>query len=113
MRNELRQRLEALERKPYGMLKSVKGRYDFGRFDVQIDHIQGDPFAEPSRVRLWVPASTHKLPSMLYENERRTIALRDMLTRHFGRAAKPFSRICGSGKSGLIGIRVGWVHAPE
>src|SRR5690606_39626762 len=40
----------------------------------------------------------------LYRNKSREVGFRDGLTRFFAAAAKPVSKICGSGKSGLIGI---------
>lgn len=96
--------LKALNGKPYGLYKQVKGRYSFGTFDLVIDHIQGDPFAAPSKMRIFLPQSEARFPPDTFEGGSREVALRDFLTRAFADNARFFSRPCGSGKSGLIGI---------
>ncbi len=102
--NELYDRLYRLDGQGYGAYKSLKGEYDFGDFTLHIDHVQGDPFAAPSRVRVVVPQSMAGFPQRLWELPCRAIALADYLTREFHRAAQGRERTSGSGKSGLIGI---------
>jgi predicted ABC-class ATPase len=104
MQERLRQKLRSLDGKGYGSYKSIKGTYGFEGFELHIDFIQGDPFAEPSRVRATIPQSLAQIPRELFGNKVRAIAARDFLTRNFAREAKKFSRSCGSGKSGLIEI---------
>ena len=101
---KLEQKLVSLEGENYGSYKQIKGCYNFEKFDLLIDYIQGDPFAEPSRVRARIKLTATKIPAYYYENKIREIALRDFLTRHFHLQAKPLSQSCGSGKSGLISI---------
>ncbi len=100
----LEQKLSRLEGQSYGAYKSVKGRYQADGFDLQIDYIQGDPFAEPSRLRVFVPMTNAKIPKEFFHNKIRQIALRDFLARKFYVEAKKCSHSCGSGKSGLISI---------
>ncbi len=37
--------------KGYKAYKDIKGAYAFPGFTVMVDHVQGDPFAKPSRIR--------------------------------------------------------------
>ena len=47
--NDLRTSLRAIDHKGYPAYKSLAGSYQFERFILTIDHVQGDPFASPSR----------------------------------------------------------------
>ncbi|MGB3202604.1 MAG: ABC-ATPase domain-containing protein, partial [Nodosilinea sp.] len=100
----LHDQLYRLDGQSYGAYKSIKGEYDFGDFGLHIDHVQGDPFAAPSRVRVVVPQAVAGFPKDLWEIPCRAIALADYLTREFYRAAQGQERGAGSGKSGQIGI---------
>jgi predicted ABC-class ATPase len=99
---ELSSSLRALDGKSYNAYKTIKGIYDFGQWQLLIDHIQGDPFAAPSRLRIKVPQNYGKFAKAWYANRVREIALRDFITRAFHGGAQKFSKIMGSGKSGLI-----------
>ncbi len=103
-RDHLYDQLQRLDGQGYGAYKALKGEYDFGDFGLHIDHVQGDPFAAPSRVRVVVPQSVAGFPKSLWELPGRAIALADYLTREFHRATQAVQRTSGSGKSGLIGI---------
>ncbi|WP_035991974.1 ABC-ATPase domain-containing protein [Leptolyngbya sp. KIOST-1] len=96
--------LHRLDGQGYGAYKSLKGKYTFEDFTLHIDHVQGDPFAAPSRVRVVVPQAVAGFPNRLWELPCRAIALSDYLTREFHRAAQGSQRTSGSGKSGLVGI---------
>ncbi len=52
---ELRRLLESIDRRSYPAYKSAQGSYDFGSFILSIDHVQGDPFAAPSKVSVTIP----------------------------------------------------------
>ena len=101
----LRQTLARIDRRGYKAYKAIKGTYRFDRFTLIVDHVQGDPFAAPTRVRVRVEAGTHRLPAELLGSAVRRTAACDFLARAFsvaaGRVAKG-SR--GTGKSGLIAI---------
>ena len=101
---ELIQRLRQLEGRPYGAYKSLKGRYDFGDFELCLDHVQGDPFAAPSHVRVLLPASTAQFPQWCWETPPRRTGLADMLLREFADECREVSARRGSGKSGLITV---------
>ncbi len=97
--------LKGIDRKGYKAYKELRGSYDFYDYTLVIDHVQGDPFAAPSRIRVCVPQGVAQFPSDTYQNRSREIALRDFLARRFSDATKRFSSgVRGSGKSGLIFI---------
>ena len=99
-----------LDRQSYKAYKQIQGRYHFSRFTLLIDHVQGDPFAAPSRLRVRVPQRSKQgkaiagFPADLYHTRSRAVALCDYLTRQFEQAANDIRGKRGSGKSGLIAI---------
>lgn len=100
---DLRQQLASIDRKSYPAYKSVAGVYDFKDFILSIDHVQGDPFASPSKVSVSVPHRLAGFPAELYDKAHKRTALEDYLLRKFADAIAPFSfKARGSGKSGLI-----------
>ncbi len=101
---QLKAKLNDIDQKNYSTYKSIKGSYNHDLFSLVIDHVQGDPFAAPSKFRIIVSQDHAKVPSNLYRNKDREIALRDYLTRQFDLVSRKYSRICGSGKSGIISI---------
>ena len=105
---ELRMTLSRIEGRGYKAYKDLEGSYDMGRFSLHVDHVQGDPFAAPSRVRVRVPMKHAKIPASLFSNRVRQIAIEDYLARKVQRAIYGVSqRGRGSGKSGLIDIDAG------
>lgn len=108
-KERLRAVLEQIDEHGYSAYKEIEGQYDFGSFALLIDHVQGDPFAAPSRVRVRVPRRTAGIPLELYDTRVRRIALEDYLLRGFGRAIDNLvgdhrEGYHGSGKSGLISV---------
>ena len=51
---DLRMLLKQIDHKSYPAYKDTKGSYQFDRYVLSIDHVQGDPFAAPSKVRIMV-----------------------------------------------------------
>ena len=41
-----------IEGRSYKAYKSIAGRYEADGFTLAVEHVQGDPFAEPSRLRV-------------------------------------------------------------
>lgn len=108
----LRKKLFALDGKGYKAYKAISGRYAFtaGRlhFSLSIDHVQGDPFALPSRISVLVGTSQARLPEALWRNTVRRVALEDFLSRALKRAIGQFVKgRRGSGCSGEIAIAGG------
>ncbi|MDO5417224.1 MAG: ABC-ATPase domain-containing protein [Lachnospiraceae bacterium] len=102
---ELRRFLESIDRKSYPAYKSAQGAYDFGSFILSIDHVQGDPFASPSKVSITVPHPKAGYPASFFDQPWKKTALEDYLVRQFGQEIARFNfKAKGSGKSGLIAI---------
>ena len=103
--SELIQILSGLERKPYPAYKPLKGQYQYQNYEVWIDHVQGDPFAEPSKVRIIISLDTAGFPEDTYSNDCRNTALCDFLARRFNQSINKHNKVReGSGKSGVIEI---------
>ena len=102
---ELRQQLRSINRKSYPAYKGLKGLYHFGNYILSIDHVQGDPFAAPSHVRVTVDAKAAAFPEYAMKNTRTRTALADELLRTFAAQINHFTfKAKGSGKSGLISV---------
>ena len=102
---ELRRLLEAIDRKSYPAYKDTRGGYRFGSYTLFIEHVQGDPFATPSRVSVLVDKEKAGFPETFYQKPHRRIALQDYLLRQFGKKIEEFNhRAKGSGKSGLMAV---------
>jgi predicted ABC-class ATPase len=124
--NVLAQTLNRIDGRGYKSYSEIRGRFEFERFTLFIDHIQGDPFAAPSKLRVRVSAQEAALPEDLTVPGIRRIALADFLARSVqaairgvGNSARETTRENfrrrrpeqrggrGSGKSGQIFIDAG------
>ena len=102
---ELSQLLRSIDRKSYPAYKSLAGSYDFNDYILSIYHVQGDPFASPSRLSILVPARKAAFPMQLLDQPYKRTAAADYVLRAFSRAIGRFAfKAGGSGKSGLIGV---------
>lgn len=102
---DLRRLLERIDHRSYPAYKDTRGAYQFGKYVLSIDHVQGDPFAAPSRLSVKVPGKAAAFPKELYDKKHKRIALQDYLTRNFWRQTEHYSyQAKGSGKSGVISI---------
>ena len=102
---DLKNLLARIDRRGYPAYKDTRGAYQFPGYVLSIDHVQGDPFAAPSKLSIHVSGKTAGFPRALYETRCRRLALQDELTRQFGRRAAQFSfQAKGSGQSGLISV---------
>lgn len=102
---ELRKLLYSIDRKGYPAYKGTKGSYRFGKYALVIDHVQGDPFAAPSRLHVEVAGKTAGFPERLYDTRTKRIALQDHLIRSFAKQIEKYSfQAKGSGKSGLLSV---------
>lgn len=103
--SELREQLKRIDHRNYPAYKELRGQYDFGDYILSIDHVQGDPFAAPSRLSVLVSGSRAGFPAELFDTMPKRITLQDQLTRAFGRAIQKGSfQAKGSGKSGLLSV---------
>ena len=102
---DLRILLQTIDHKSYPVYKDTKGSYDFKDFILSIDHVQGDPFASPSDVSVYVEGSKGAFPKGSYDTKEKKTALEDFLLRSFGKQLAAFNRVAkGSGKSGTVTV---------
>jgi len=101
---DLQALLRRLDGGSYGAYKRTRGLWVGDRIDVAVDHVQGDPFAAPSVVRLRVRDHGYDAATLRAGPGR--VALCDLLLRRFAAAARTGSRR-GSGKSGVIDVDAG------
>ncbi len=105
---ELRKILRRIDGRGYKAYKEIKGAYSFDLFTLFIDHVQGDPFAAPSKIRVRVDQNRAGFPAELMNSAERTLGLADVLIRIVDRNIKKHARLHrGTGKSGLIQIDAG------
>jgi predicted ABC-class ATPase len=103
---DLHRLLRGLDGQGYRAYKRAKGGWSGEDFTLHIDHVQGDPFATPSKLRLHLPPDTHGIPDDIWSTDPRRVGLCDFLLRVFKRACEGVPRVGGSGKSGLVLVSV-------
>ncbi len=102
---DLRRMLRAVDHKSYPAYKDLRGAYSFGSFVLGIDHVQGDPFASPSRLSIQIDGAKAAFPPACYKEKHCRIALQDYLNRLFYQEIEKYTfKAKGSGKSGLISV---------
>ena len=79
--------LAAIDSRGYGAYKQLKGSYDLGVCRLVVDHVQVDPYAPPSLMRLVVDRADADLPGDLLSDHRGRVATTDFLARAVARAA--------------------------
>ena len=100
---ELQTLLRNIDHRGYPAYKDTKGSYNFGRYILSIDHVQGDPFASPSKVSIHIAGKEAGFPAEYYGSRERRIALQDYLLRLFRKEVDKYNfKAKGSGKSGLM-----------
>lgn len=104
----LKKLLNQIDGKGYKAYKQIKGTYQFQQYALRFDHIQGDPFAAPSRISLIVPMEVGAFPTELWNEPIRKTALEDFLRRTVARSInRNVKGRRGSGKSGQVAIETG------
>ena len=107
-KEDLRNILTRIDGKGYKAYKDIEGSFDFGTFTLYIDHVQGDPFAAPSRVRFHIHLLRTGFPASLFECRIKRIAFQDFIARRFETLRRRLAKgNRGIGKSGLISIDSG------
>ncbi len=102
---DLQEILRRIDHKSYPAYKDTAGAYQFDSYVLCINHVQGDPFAAPSKVSIHVDGKKAAFPSDMIQKKHTRIALADALIRKFGKEAEAYShRAKGSGKSGLLSV---------
>ncbi|MEM9809554.1 MAG: ABC-ATPase domain-containing protein, partial [Cyanobacteria bacterium P01_D01_bin.56] len=98
----LETQLQHLDRQSYSAYKRLKGDYRFADFTLRLAHIQGDPFAAPSRVSLRVSHEQAQWPQHYWQNSVRQVVLGDFLQRQINNLIPQIQQRRGSGKSGCL-----------
>ena len=102
---DLREQLRSIDHKSYPLYKSLQGSYQFPKYTLSIDHVQGDPFATPSQVRVTVDRKEAGFPEFTCQDDLTRTALADELLRTFGEEIRKYTyKAKGSGKSGQISV---------
>lgn len=79
---ELYQKLRTFNGKSYGLYKSLAGRtWNFGDFELEFIHVQGDPYAPASRLKFKAPAEALGIPAEWGNTPTKRLALADFLLR--------------------------------
>ncbi|ETI56335.1 hypothetical protein F441_01057 [Phytophthora nicotianae CJ01A1] len=88
--------LQEIHNRNYGAYHELERVFEFQsndlHFALEFDHIQGDPYASPSRSHVTVSATSAAFPAEMYQDKIRNVALCDYLTRVFAASA----RSCGA-----------------
>ena len=102
---ELEKILFSMDGKSYSAYKSLKGEYKFPKYVLAIDHVQSDPYAPPSRMRIIMDRKISGIPYELTDTKEKNIAVSDFLTRNFYKEIqKNGNDSSGPGGSGRIFI---------
>ena len=118
---KLRKILTQIDGGSYGAYKEIKGSYQFKDYTLTVDHVQGDPFAAPSRISIRIPMSKAGFADELWYPDNlshidaaaksqadtaiRKTALEDYLSRSVYQAiCKTVKGHRGSGASGEVNI---------
>jgi predicted ABC-class ATPase len=91
--------------KGYKAYKDIAGTYAGDGFYLHIDHVQADPFAAPSRIRLEYGGETLAVDREWFRTPWRRTAVEDFIARSVAQSIRKHAvRTGGSGKSGSIAI---------
>ena len=89
---ELEKLLLSIDHQGYSSYKSIKGEYSFLKYILCIDHVQADPYAPPSKIRIVLEGKTVGLPIELIDSKSKKIAVSDFLTRNLRKNLKSISQ---------------------
>ncbi len=98
--------LKRIDGRGYKAYQDLRGSYQFNRFILHIDHVQRDPYATPSILR--VEVEDHLFPSSFFSTSIRRVGLEDYLARSFQKAIYAhLTSYRGNGRSGELKIDAG------
>ena len=104
---ELLDKITSLNGKGYKSYKALQGEsYSFGLFQLTFEHVQGDPFAAPSRLSIKIELPSAGYSNSHYNSSVRKLALEDHLLRIVNRRIlKCKGMVKGSGRSGEVAVQ--------
>jgi predicted ABC-class ATPase len=86
--------LRRIDGSGYKAYKELQGgAFSFPDFTLFVDHVQGDPFAAPSRLRAQVPRTVSALPETSVRGPERRRATRDFIARTFRAVARSLREV--------------------
>jgi predicted ABC-class ATPase len=86
--------LHRIDGRGYKAYKEIQGRrFSYEDFELVVEHVQGDPYAAPSRLRALIPLTSSGLPESALRTATRRRATRDYLARAFRAAARPHKEL--------------------
>ncbi len=85
---DLRRTLQRIDGRGYKAYQDLRGVYDLSPFEIEIAHVQGDPYAPPSRVNARVPLPALGLERAADGERPRILALEDFLGRAIASAIR-------------------------
>jgi len=98
---KLQKTFEIIDGRGYKHYNEIKGIYKFELFTLEVVHVQRDPFAGPSLIRILMDDVT--FPKDLLSNHGRRIAVGDYIGCEFNKSIqKHVHGRTGSGKSGIL-----------
>ena len=104
----LKRKLLEIDSRGYKNYKRIEGDYKIDEnFTLQINHAQSDPFASFSKLTIIANLSATNFPEDLFNNFIRRVAFQDYILRKFKSKIMKFSKIRGTGKSGLYSVDAG------
>ena len=104
----LRDLLVRIDGRGYKAYKEIGGTWEFPGYLLHIDHVQGDPFADPSRCCVEIGIDAAGIDRELLTSRLRRVALGDYVGRAFREATAEVVRgDRGIGKSGMVSIVAG------
>lgn len=78
---ELRGILSRIDGRGYRAYQELRGSYSLGRFALEIAHVQGDPYAPPSRLHVRIPPAQAGFATAAQESPARRLGFEDYLGR--------------------------------
>jgi predicted ABC-class ATPase len=105
--DQLARTLAQLDGRGYPGYKQITGAWGDDALTLAVDHVQGDPFATPSRLRIRLAPEIHQLPLDLCATPTRRMALADFLLRRFAAVLSGALDRSGSGRSGVVQVDAG------
>ncbi len=106
--SKLRSLLKRIDGKGYKAYKEIKGSWTYRDFTLHVDHVQGDPFAAPSRLCVEIETARAGIPAAALATPLRRRAAGDYFARAFRSAiAATVKGNRGIGKSGEVTIAAG------
>jgi predicted ABC-class ATPase len=101
----LKQILQRIDGKGYKAYRDIAGSYAGDGFVLHIDHVQADPFAAPSRIRVAFGGKEAAADPEWLRTRCRRIAVEDFFARSIADSIRRHGvRPVGHGKSGMIAV---------